>query len=230
MEKALSRAVQDYLKIIYDLSLSHQRASTTDIANCLDVTPASVTGMLKKLARSQPPLVDYQKHQGVTLTAAGKREALAVIRRHRLLELFLYEVLDYSWDQIDAEACRLEHVISDQFEERIAQTLGNPTHDPHGDPIPSPDLEMPACATTSLKSLRGEQRAIVKRVRDYDPELLRYLREQGIVPGAWFTLLEYRPYDGNSTLLVDGHDEPLVLGPSITRQIFVQTKEAVVSP
>ena len=222
MEKGLSRAVQDYLKIIYDLSLSHQRASTTDIANCLDVTPASVTGMIKKLARSQPPLVDYQKHQGVTLTATGKREALAVIRRHRLLELFLYEVLDYSWDQIDAEACRLEHVISDQFEERIAQTLGNPTHDPHGDPIPSPALEMPPCATTSLKELRPEQRATVKRVRDYDPELLRYLHEHGIVPGAHFTLLDYRPYDGNSTLLVDGHDGPLVLGPRITRQIFVE--------
>lgn len=225
MKQEITSAVQDYLKIIYDLSLSHQRASTTDIANSLNVTPASVTGMIKKLASATPPLVEYRKHHGVTLTPAGKREALAIIRRHRLLELFLYEILEYSWDEIDAEACRLEHVISAQFEERIAQTLGNPTHDPHGDPIPSPDLEMPPHATTSLKTLRLRQRAIVKRVRDYDPELLRYLRDHGIVPGVHFTLLEYSHFDGNSTLLVDGHEEPLVLGARITRQIFVEKEQ-----
>jgi DtxR family Mn-dependent transcriptional regulator len=222
MRNKLTHAVEDYLKVIYELSLAHDRATTTKIAEQLEVAPASVTGMIKKLASTSPPLVEYVKHRGVVLTRRGKEIALEVIRHHRLLELFLHETLGYSWDQVDAEADRLEHVISEEFEERIAQVLGDPTHDPHGDPIPTRDLEIPTHATLSLRDLRPEQRATIQRVRDTDPELLRYLSDRGIVPQAGFTVVDYSLFDGNLTLMVDGQEEAVVLGPRITRQIFVE--------
>ncbi len=221
MRDELTHAVEDYLKTIYDLSLTFKRASTTQIAEVLDIAPASVTGMIKKLAGTKPPLVEYQKHRGVVLTPDGEKVALEIIRHHRLLELFLHQTLGYSWDEVDAEADRLEHVISEEFEERIAHVLGNPTHDPHGDPIPTKDLEIPTHATLCLSHLRPDERGTIQRVRDTDPELLRYLSEQGIVPQANFTVTGYTPFDGNITLLVDGCDNPVVLGTRITQQIFV---------
>ncbi len=222
MRDLLTHAVEDYLKAIYDLSLNFGRASTTQIAEVLDVAPASVTGMVKKLASTNPPLVEYQKHRGVVLTQDGEKIALEIIRHHRLLELFLHETLGYSWDEVDAEADRLEHVISDKFEQRIAEVLGDPTHDPHGDPIPTRDLEMPSHATLCLAHLRPDERGSIQRVRDTDPELLRYLGGHGIVPQASFTVMGYTPFDGNLTLRVNGQEEPVVLGTRITQQIFVE--------
>ena len=184
MRDTLTHAIEDYLKTIYDLSQMGGRAATSQIAEVLEVRPASVTGMLQKLAAATPPLVDYQKHRGVALTPEGEKVALETIRHHRLLETFLHETLGYDWDAIHAEADRLEHVISEEFEERIAQALGDPTHDPHGDPIPDRDLRMPSHATTRLSELRAGQRATIERVRDSDPELLRYLSERGVVPGV----------------------------------------------
>ena len=225
MDTALTHAIEDYLKTIYDISTTHGRASTNQIAAILDVKPASVTGMVQKLAAATPPLVDYQKHRGVVLTAAGEKIALEVIRHHRLLETFLHETLGYAWDEVDAEADLLEHVISEEFEERIAQALGDPTHDPHGDPIPTRELEMPTQATTRLKDLDPGQKAIIKRVRDTDPELLRYLSERGIRPGVHITVLDYSPFDDNLCLQVEGQSENIVLGTRVTRQIFVEVVE-----
>ena len=222
MRDELTHAVEDYLKTIYDLSLSHGRASTTQIAEVLEIAPASVTGMIKRLSATKPPLVQYFKHRGVTLTAEGERVALEVIRHHRLLELFLYETLGYSWDEVDAEADRLEHVISEEFEARIAEVLGDPTYDPHGDPIPTKDLKMPSHAKLSLNEMCPNQRGTIQRVRDTDPDLLRYLSEQGIVPQAHFTVTGYTSFDGNITIHVDGQNAPVVLGLRITRQIFVE--------
>lgn len=222
MRDALTHAIEDYLKTIYDLSLKYGRASTTKIAEVLDVAPASVTGMIQKLATTTPPLVEYEKHRGVTLTPNGEKVALEIIRHHRLIELFLQETLGYSWDEVDAEADRLEHVVSSKFGERIAKVLGDPTHDPHGDPIPTRELEIPTHATLCLSHLREHDCGTIQRVRDTDPELLRYLSERGIVPQATFAVVAFASFDGNLTLKVDQQDELVVLGPRITEQIFVE--------
>ncbi len=222
MRDQLTHAIEDYLKTIYDLSANYDRASTNQIAEVLEITPASVTGMLKRLASTSPPLVEYQKHRGVVLTDEGETIALEIIRHHRLLELFLYETLGYSWDAVDAEADKLEHVISEEFEEKIAQALGDPTHDPHGDPIPNRELKMPTHSTLRMSDLREGQTAVVNRVRDTDPELLRYLHEQGLTPGVIVTVEAYSRFDDNLTLRLDNEAETLVLGPRITRQVFVE--------
>lgn len=223
MRDELTHAVEDYLKTIYDLTLSHGRATTSKIADVLEIAPASVTGMLQKLANTTPPLVEYRKHRGVVLTPQGEKVALEIIRHHRLLELFLHETLGYSWDQVDDEADRLEHVISEEFEQRIAEVLGYPTHDPHGDPIPTKDFKVPEHAKLCLDELRPEQGGTIHRVRDSDPDLLRYLSERGVVPKANFTVTAYSPFDGNLTLSMDDREETVVLGPLITQEIFVET-------
>jgi DtxR family Mn-dependent transcriptional regulator len=222
--ESLTQAIEDYLKIIYELTSLHKRATTTQIAEALDVKPASATGMIQKLAATNPPLVEYRKHRGVALTPDGEKVALEILRHHRLLERFLQETLGFSWDEVHEEADRLEHVISEEFEERMAQVLGDPTHDPHGDPIPTRDLRMPSFATLCLAELRAGQRATVKRVRDTDPDLLRYLGELGFVPETIFEVLEYSPFDDNLKIHVVGRDEPVVLGPGITYQIFVEVQ------
>jgi DtxR family Mn-dependent transcriptional regulator len=222
MRENLTRVVEDYLKTIYELTRSEQRATTNQIAEKMGVTPASVTNMIQKLAETDPPLLDYRKHRGVQLTPGGERVALEIIRHHRLLEMFLHETLGYSWDEVHEEADRLEHVISEEMEERIAISLGNPQHDPHGDPIPSRDLEMPQSSALTLNLLRPPQKAQVKRVSDSDPELLRYLSERGIEPEAHLEVIDFSPFDNNLQVKVNGDHEPVVLGSIITTQIFVE--------
>lgn len=222
MEATVTNATEDYLKTIYQLTATRERASTNQIAEALNVKPASVTGMVKKLSQCAPPLVDYQKHYGVALTPEGEKVALETIRHHRLIETFLHESLGFDWDTVHAEADRLEHVISEEFEERIAQALGDPTHDPHGDPIPTRDLKMPSQATTRLSDLRPGQQAIVKRVRDTDPQLLRYLSERGILPAVCIEVMSYSPFDDNISIRIQDQPEISVLGIRITRQIFVE--------
>src|SRR6202142_1880629 len=143
MSDLLTDSIQDYLKSIYDLTENGQPASTTSLALRLGIAPASVTGMLQKLANLKTPLVNYHKHQGAKLTNKGRRAALEVIRHHRLLESWLVQTLGYSWDEVHNEAEKLEHVISEDFETRIAAAMGDPERDPHGDLIPSANLEMP---------------------------------------------------------------------------------------
>ncbi|MEW6094205.1 MAG: metal-dependent transcriptional regulator [Chloroflexota bacterium] len=220
MTESISPSIQDYLKSIYSLSGSGE-ASTNALALRLGVAPASVTGMLQKLAALRPPLVHYQKHQGVTLTAAGEKAALEVIRHHRLLEAYLVESLGYSWDAVHEEACRLEHVISEDFEQRIAESLGHPERDPHGDPIPSANLSLPHDISSKLGEMRPGQSAVVQRVRSDDPALLRHLGALGLIPGAQVRALEHSPFDDNLTLEIASHG-PVVLGPAITLNVFVE--------
>ena len=213
-------SIQDYLKVIYSLTAAEGVASTTALAGQLGVAPASVTGMIQKLAASQPPLVIYKKHQGATLTTDGERTALEVIRHHRLLETYLVIALGYSWDNVHDEACRLEHVISEEFEARIAAVLGNPSRDPHGDPIPTVDLNMPASADQPLSSLRPAQTAVVRRVTAL-PALLRHVESLGLVPGAHLTVRNWSEFDHNLTIEAQ-NQAPVVLGFAVTSQIFVE--------
>jgi len=225
MRENLTHVIEDYLKTIYDLSTTSGRATTNQIADRLGVTPASVTNMLQKLAATQPPLVEYRKHRGVLLTAEGEKVALEILRHHRLIEMFLHQTLGFSWDEVHDEADRLEHVISEELEERIALSLGDPRHDPHGDPIPTRDLHVPQSTKLTLAQLRPPQKATIERVRDADPELLRYLSELGLTPEVRLTVLGYSPFDNNLRLLVEGHETPIVLGDKITSQVFVEITE-----
>ena len=159
MKQSLTISIQDYLKNIYELIENGEAASTTTLAKRLKISAPSVTGMVQKLASARPALVEYKKHQGVTLTREGKKAALEVIRHHRLLEAWLVQTLGYSWDEVHEEAERLEHVISEEFERRIAAALGHPLRDPHGELIPTADLKMPLDDSTPLSTLRPKQKA-----------------------------------------------------------------------
>jgi DtxR family Mn-dependent transcriptional regulator len=222
MTEPLTQTIQDYLKTIYDLSESDGSASTTALAARLGIAPASVTGMIQRLAGINPPLLDYRKHQGVTLTPAGKRAALEVIRHHRLIETYLVETLGYSWDEVHAEADRLEHVISEDFEAKIAAALGNPTRDPHGELIPTVDLTMPADAAMPLSALRPPQKAVLVRVRADDPALLRHLESLELVPGVEIESVAYSPFDQNLSLRVGKSGTAIVIGAAISNRIFIE--------
>ena len=220
MEQTLTISTQDYLKNIYELTESGESASTNALAKKLNIKPASVTGMVQKLASAKPALVEYQKHQGVTLTKEGKKAALEVIRHHRLLEAWLVQTLGCSWDEVHEEAERLEHVISEDFEMRIAAAMGHPIRDPHGEPIPTADLKMPLADSTPLSALRPTQTAIIQSVKAADTELLRYLNGLGLVPGARLEVKGYSPFDHNLTIKVGRRSS--VLGLNITSKIFVE--------
>jgi DtxR family transcriptional regulator, Mn-dependent transcriptional regulator len=222
MPEVLTQSIQDYLKHIFELSAEHGTASTNDLAERLGVAPASVTGMIQRLAASDPLLIRYRKHQGVTLTPAGERAALEVIRHHRLLETYLVRALGYSWDEVHEEACRLEHVISEDFEARIAAALGDPDRDPHGDPIPTAELKLPEDDSTPLSALRPPQKAAVVRVSGEDPAFLRHLEDVGLVPGARVSVKSFSEFDNNLTLKIGSRTS--ILGPNITTRIFVTTE------
>ncbi len=222
MPELLTDSIQDYLKVIYDLTEIDGTASTTALAARLGVAPASVTGMVQKLAAARPPLVTYRKHHGVKLTAAGRRAALEVIRHHRLLEAWLVKTLGYSWDEVHFEAEKLEHVISEEFEERIAAALGYPLRDPHGEPIPSSDLIMPSDGSVPLSSVEAGRQVVVRRVDAQDRALLRHLEELRLIPGALAEVLEVSPFDQIMRLEVGESRHAVVLGPAITNRVFVE--------
>src|SRR5215210_4610123 len=202
MDQSLTISIQDYLKHIYELTENGESATTNALARKLKISAPSVTGMIQKLASAKPALVEYQKHQGVTLTKEGRKAALEVIRHHRLLEAWLVQTLGYSWDEVHEEAERLEHVISEDFERRIAAAMGHPLRDPHGELIPTADLKMPLVDSTPLSSLRSNQIATIQRVKSADPDLLRHLDELGLIPGAQLEVKNYSPYDHNLTVRV----------------------------
>jgi DtxR family Mn-dependent transcriptional regulator len=216
----LTISTQDYLKHIYDLTENGKSASTNAIAAKLNIKPASVTGMVQKLAMAKPALVEYQKHQGVTLTDEGKKAALEVIRHHRLLEAWLVQTLGYSWDEVHEEAEKLEHVISEGFERRIAAAMGHPLRDPHGELIPTADLKMPLVDSTPLSALRKNQTGKILSIKGAEADLLRYLDELGLKPGAHFEVKEYSPFDHNLTIKIGR--KSAVLGLNITNKIFVE--------
>jgi DtxR family Mn-dependent transcriptional regulator len=213
--------VQDYAKAIYTLESEQGSASTTALAERLDVRPASVVGMVRKLVALE--LADHTPYHGVRLTERGRAVALEVIRHHRLLELFLVESLGMAWDEVHAEAERLEHALSEELEEAIAARLGNPTLDPHGDPIPSRELEIAEDSSSSLYALEPGEQALFVRVSDEDPEMLRFLSKRGIAPGAELELIERQPFDG--PVYVRFGDQVHVLGATLARAMRVNTKE-----
>ena len=192
---ASSPAIEDYSKAIYALEQrDREPVSTNALAERLGVTPASASGMVKRLG--ELGLVTHQRYRGVLLTDAGRRVALQVIRHHRLLELYLVKDLGVPWDRVHQEAEVLEHVLSDELEELIAAKLGHPTLDPHGDPIPTADLTIDELPTDSLDSLPARARGTFVRVSDSDPEMLRYLADRGIAPGDAFEVVDRQPFGG----------------------------------
>ena len=215
---ALTVAVQDYAKAIYTLESRHGAASTSELAALLEVRPASVSGMLRKL--SELGLVEHERYRGARLTERGRGVALEVIRHHRLVELFLVESLGMTWDEVHDEAEVLEHALSEELEELIATKLGNPTVDPHGDPIPSRELELAEIDAPSLAELEPGEGAIFVRVSDADPEMLRFLGERHIVPGTHLELVERQPFDG--PLYVRAGEDVHVLGATLARAMRVE--------
>jgi DtxR family Mn-dependent transcriptional regulator len=211
-------AIEDYLKAIYTLGRSSPQVTTSLLADHLGFKPASVTGMLKTLADLQ--LVSYAPYRGVELTAAGERIALEVVRHHRLIELYLVEALGYGWDEVHDEAERLEHHISEKLEARIAAHLGQPAFDPHGDPIPSLEGTLPADGDARLADLTVGEQGRITRVRDQQPERLRYLADLGLVPGAALEVTASAPFDGPISVRLEGAVHPL--DRRIAREIYVK--------
>jgi DtxR family transcriptional regulator, Mn-dependent transcriptional regulator len=203
----LTDAIQDYLKEIYKLEAAGRRATTSALAEVLEVSPPSVTAMLKKLATLG--LVEHEPYRGATLTEPGERIALEVIRHHRLIEQYLVETLGLSIDAVHAEADRLEHALSEELEAHIDRTLGFPTRDPHGDPIPDAELNVATQDLTPLSTLAAGSKATVERVPDGDGELLRYLSKLKLTPGSRLEVRESAPFDGPVTVRIGGADHAI---------------------
>jgi DtxR family transcriptional regulator, Mn-dependent transcriptional regulator len=192
---SISAAVEDYAKAIFALQTDAGGPVTNNaVAERLGVTPASASAMVKKL--DTLGLVKHVPYRGVELSSQGRRVALEVLRHHRLLELYLAQSLGVPWDRVHDEAEVLEHHISEELEELIAQKLGNPTHDPHGDPIPTRDLKLIEDPTSALDSLEPGCCGRFTRISDHDPEMLRYLAERGIAPGDEFEIVDKQPFGG----------------------------------
>ncbi len=212
-----TQAVEDYLKTIYELQTHHKTVSTTMLADHLSIAPASVTGMLKKLAEMN--LVDYARYQGVTLTKAGEKIALEVVRHHRLIELYLAEALGVPWDKVHDEAEKWEHVISEDIEDRMDAALGFPTTDPHGAPIPTRQGEIGEWERTPLTELRAGQSATIAEVSDHDPALLRQLGEMNLYPNTAIKVITVTLSDGEITIQAD--DVRFILPHDTARYILV---------
>jgi DtxR family transcriptional regulator, Mn-dependent transcriptional regulator len=214
-----SSAVEDYAKAIYALEQRGGEAvSTNALADRLGVTPASASGMVKRLC--ELGMVEHRPYHGVTLSDSGRRVALEVMRHHRLLELYLVESLGVPWDRVHDEAEVLEHVLSDELEELIAAKLGHPTHDPHGDPIPTRDLTIEEGPSLSLEALDPGAGGRFARISDSDPEMLRFLAQLGIRPGDSFEVIDKHPFDG--PLFVRFGEDVHVLGGALARAMRVE--------
>ena len=206
---AISQAMEDYLKAIYKLREENKQGavSTSALADDMKVAPASVTNMCKKLADLN--LLTYEPYQGVKFTPAGEKLALEVVRHHRLIELYLAEALGVPWDQVHAEAEKLEHVISEDLEERMAAALGNPQFDPHGAPIPSKAGVIVQPESDRLVNMSTGDKLVVIEVDDDNPELLRHLGEKGLYPGTNIQLLDVAPFEGPLTLKINSEQHSL---------------------
>jgi DtxR family Mn-dependent transcriptional regulator len=215
--KMRTQAVEDYLKTIYELEHEHGKVATTALAEQMGVAPASVTGMIKKLAKMH--LVAYKPYKGVVLTQAGCKIALEVIRHHRLIELFLAEALGVPWDQVHEEAHRIEHVLSDYLADRIDSVLGHPTTDPHGAPIPTREgtIDQPPCRR--LADLAPGQAGVITEVHDDNPALLRYLGDMGLYPKAAVSVVTVAPFEGPLTVRIG--EASHALGREVANQILV---------
>lgn len=208
----------DYLKAILDLERQHGRVSTSALAEALDVSPASASNMVKRLAALR--LAEHQPYRGVKLTPDGRRAAVELVRHHRLIELFLQHALGYSVDEVDAEAERLEHSVTAEFIARIEAALGHPTHDPHGHPIPDRNLEFPAPrALRQLCEVEQTGEVTVRSLDDSDPERLRYFASVGLLPGNRVEVTEIGPFEGPLTLRINR--QRLVIGRELARHVTI---------
>ena len=219
----LTAPVEDYLKAIYEAELSGSAAATNDIANRLQIAPASVTGMVRRLA--DQGLLAYERYRGVRLTDAGRRAALRTLRRHRVIEAYLVQALGYPWDQVHPEAERLEHAASDELIDRMAAAIGQPVTDPHGAPIPTRDGVIDEARHSALADVATGMRARVVRVGDENDELLRYLDSLGIRPGVQVTVGEHAPFEGPLTVRVGGAQHQI--GHTLAARIFVESVSPV---
>src|SRR6478609_8519053 len=218
----ISSAIEDYAKAIYALERRAGEAVTTNaLAERLGVTPGSASGMVKRLA--ELGLAEHEPYRGVQLTDDGRRVALEVIRHHRLLELYLVQSLGVPWDRVHEEAEVLEHVLSEELEELIAAKLGNPTRDPHGDPIPTRELTIEEEPTQSLQSLEAGATGRFTRVSDSDPEMLRFLADRGISPGDGFEVIDKQPFGG--PLFIRFADNVHVLGGDLAKAMRVEVDQ-----
>lgn len=214
--------VEDYLKTIYELEAEGGTASTNDIANRLAVAPASVSGMIRRLA--DQGLLEHKRYRGTRLTDEGRRVALGTIRRHRIIETYLTERLGFPWDEVHDEAERLEHAASDVLIDRMAAAIGEPTVDPHGAPIPTREGEVHETESTTLADLEPGESARVARVSDDDPDLLRYLDSLGLQLGALVAVLDRAPFDGPITVRVgeNGAAAEHAIGRAVARALRVE--------
>jgi DtxR family Mn-dependent transcriptional regulator len=219
---ALTRSVEDYLKAIYRLSPEGRPASTSDIAHLLELSAPSVSGMVKRL--SELGFLEHIPYKGVQLTDAGRRAALRMVRRHRLIEAYLVQFLGYSWDTVHAEAERLEHAVSDTLVERMAAALGYPAVDPHGDPIPAADGSIHELASTPLADIPVGDTVEIRRVDEREPERLRYLAALGLVPGVVVTLRDRQPFGGPVT--VEAAGERHVIGQELAQVVLCALESA----
>lgn len=224
--EALTGPVEDYLKAIYELASRDGVAATSDVANALGVAPASVTGMIRRLAAQG--LLDYVKYRGVHLTENGRRAALSTIRRHRILETYLTRVLGYPWDRVHDEAERLEHAASDELIECMSAAMGHPTADPHGAPIPTADGVVDERLLQTLAEVPVGVRAHMVRVSDKNPELLRYLADIALQPGVEVMVTARAPFDGPITLKL-GKSQAIV-GATLAAQVLVELIATTAAP
>jgi len=222
-EEGLSRSVEDYLKAVYALTERGAPASTSALAEALDVQPSSVSGMMKRLAEAG--YVRHRRYRGVQLTEEGRTTALSVIRRHRILETYLVDRLGYAWEDVHDEAERLEHAASDELVERMAVALENPSHDPHGAPIPSASGDIEVTDHGVLADASAGDRVEIRAVTDEDADRLRYLDELGLKPGVRLTVEEAAPFDGPLSVRLEGAETPRIVGRDIARRIFVSEVE-----
>ncbi|TAH53839.1 MAG: metal-dependent transcriptional regulator [Chloroflexota bacterium] len=213
-----SASVQNYLKAIYQLQENSETVTTTALAQHLDISAASATNMIKKLARLK--LVRHSPYHGVELTTAGEKMALEVLRHHRLIELFLAEALDVPWELVHAEAEKIEHVISEDLEDRIANFLGDPERDPHGDPIPTKAGTVERPEYQSLLDVGAGQSAVIQRVSDQNPEHLKHFSKLGLIPDATVDVLSREPFDGPLRVRVASGREH-TLDETLARAIWV---------
>ena len=218
----LTRSVEDYLKAIYQLSPEGRPASTSEIANLLALSPPSVTGMVKRL--SEHGLLEHVPYRGVQLTEDGRRAALRMVRRHRLIEAYLVEFLGYSWDTVHEEAERLEHAVSDTMVERMAGALGHPSVDPHGDPIPAADGSIHELACTALADVPVGETVEIRRVNESQPERLRYIGSLGLRPGVHVRVVDRQPIDDLVTIEVG--TEKQVIGRELGHALLCAREEA----
>ena len=220
----LSRSIEDYLKAIYDLSRAEEPASTSAIAEVLDIQPASVTGMVKRLA--EIGLLEHVPYRGVRLTKAGHREALRVLRRHRVIEAYLCERLGYPWDDVHAEAERLEHAASDDLVERMASALGYPSHDPHGAPIPTTTGDIEHMDLVTLADAAPGARLRIQAVRDEEAKELRTMAADGLLPGVNVLVSKGPQVEGVVDIVVgDGQGPSLAVKTELARRIYVELQE-----